>query len=168
MNPTRRLFVLAFAVALATPSFAVANEPAAAPSTGASIEPLQFGAPITVKKALPVAKLEKKPARFNGKTVKVEGTVRGVCQGQGCWIEIEAADGATILAKSLDESVLVPKDCQGWQVIVQGVVTRLAAKGHEEHAHAHAEIGEGHSCPAPSYVLATQGVVLKRAVAAKN
>lgn len=133
----------------------------------ASVTARPFGAPITVKKPVAMAKLEKKPARYAGKTVRLEGVVRDVCQGQGCWIEIEGPTGASFLAKSLDESVLVPKDCKGWQVVVQGVVTKLGAKGHEGHeVHAHTEAEEGHACPAPSYVIATQGVELKP-VAAK-
>ena len=36
------------------------------------------------------ARFAKNPTRFTGKTVKIEGTVRDVCQGRGCWIEVEA------------------------------------------------------------------------------
>ena len=71
-----------------------------------------YGAPITEKKAAKLDKVAKTPAKFRGKTVRLEGVVKNVCQGQGCWIEIESK-GATFLAKSLDESVLVPKDCKG-------------------------------------------------------
>lgn len=161
MKIHRLLPALSIAIAITLlPFSARAEEAAAAPQV--------YGAPVTVKKSLSLAKLEKKPERFVGKTVKIEGTVREVCQGRGCWIEVEGKDGSTFLAKSLDESVLVPKDCQGWQVIVQGVVTQLAAKGHEGHDHAHDEAEAGHSCPAPKFVVATQGVALKRAAAAKN
>jgi hypothetical protein len=129
----------------------------AAPPAGEAVS--TYGAPITLKKAVPVAKLGKKPERFEGKTIRLEGVVAKVCQGRGCWIEVEGPKGVTFLAKSLDESVLVPKDCKGQKVVVQGVVTRLDAQGHD-HA-AHAEEAEAHECPAPSWVLATRGVELR-------
>jgi hypothetical protein len=167
MTPIRMLPAAAIAFALAAAPLAHAGE-TPVQATVAPVEtpagPLTFGTPVTVKKAVDLGKLEKKPARFTGKTVKLEGTVKEVCQGRGCWIEIEGANGATFLAKSLDESVLVPMDVQGWKVIVQGVVTKLNAKGHEGHqGHSHEPGVAAHSCPAPSYVVATQGVELKPA-----
>jgi hypothetical protein len=48
--------------------------------------------------------------------------------------------------------------------VVQGVVTKQAAEGHE---HGHADGGAtegmtaGHTCPAPDYLVATPGAQLK-------
>jgi hypothetical protein len=165
MKPTHLLAATLLGLAIAASPLCAGESSTTAADAPTDVQ--KFGAPITVKKTLAVAKLDKKPSRYNGKKVKIEGTVRDVCQGRGCWIEIESADGATFLAKSLDESVLVPKDCQGWQVVVQGVVKQLNAKGHEGHDHAHVEGEEAHSCPAPSYVVATQGVELRKAAQKK-
>jgi hypothetical protein len=116
-----------------------------------------FGAAVTVKKATPVAKLAKNPAKMAGKKVRIEGTVKEVCQGRGCWIEVEA-DGASFLARSLDESVLVPKDCKGKKVVVQGTVKALPAVAKAEEP----APGEApHECPKPAWVLATEGVELR-------
>lgn len=120
-------------------------------------EPAKFGAPVTVKKSFPVAKLAAAPAKFEGKTVRIEGTVAEVCQGRGCWVRVKDDKGTLFLAKSLDETVLLPKDCAGQHVVVQGVVTALKAKPHEH------EEGEGHECPTPEYVVATQGIELRPA-----
>lgn len=120
-------------------------------------EPARFGAPVTVKKRLPVAKLAAAPAKFEGKTVRIEGMVADVCQGRGCWVRVKDDKGTLFLAKSLDESVLLPKDCVGQRVVVQGVVTALKAKPHEH------EEGEGHECPTPEFVVATQGAELRPA-----
>lgn len=127
----------------------------------AGTEPAKFGAALTVKKSVPVAKLAAAPAKFEGKTVRIEGTVAEVCQGRGCWVRVKDDKGQLFLAKSLDESVLLPKDCAGQYVVVQGVVTALKAKPHE-----HAE-GEGHECPTPEFVVATQGIELRPAAAKK-
>jgi hypothetical protein len=147
----RMLMPLALIVALGTT--------AGADTPGTSGEPLKVGAAITVKKPTDVGRLARNPRRYVGRTVRIEGTVKGVCQGMGCWVEVASARGATFLARSLDESVLLPKDCAGRKVVVQGVVTAMPAKGAEAHQHAEPP-GEGHVCPAPSYLISTQGVEL--------
>lgn len=130
----------------------------------AGTEPARFGAPVTVKKTVAVARLAAAPAKYEGKTVRIEGTVAEVCQGRGCWVRVKDAKGLLFLAKSLDETVLLPKDCAGQYVVVQGVVTALkpAAHEHEEEAGV-----EAHSCPTPEYVVATQGIELRPAAAKK-
>ena len=142
------LFATLLAGALATPAFAGA---------AATTENQRFGAPVVEKKVASLAKLARKPASFAGRTLRIEGVVKDVCQGQGCWVEVQDAKGATFIAKSLDESVLLPKDCKGQRIVVQGVVTALPAKGH---APDHDAELAAHECPAPSYVLSTQGVEL--------
>jgi hypothetical protein len=117
-----------------------------------------FGTAITEKKPVKFAKLVQSPSKFRGKTVRLEGVVKNVCQGAGCWIEVQSAKGETFLAKSLDESVLVPMDCQGQSVVVQGIVTTMPAKPHE-----HSE-EDGHSCPAPTWVVSMLGVQLTKYV----
>ena len=114
----------------------------------------KFGAPIKVKKAADLARLSQDPARFAGRQLRIEGTVKDVCQGMGCWVEVENG-GASFLARSLDESVLLPKDCKGRRVVVQGVVQALPRKVKEEAK------AEDHACPKPEWVLSTQGVELR-------
>lgn len=144
----KRIAASLLALALASAAFAGA-------------EPAKFGAAVTVKKSVPVAKLAAAPAKFEGKTVRIEGTVSEVCQGRGCWVRVKDDKGQLFLAKSLDESVLLPKDCAGQYVVVQGVVTALKAKPHEH------EEGEAHECPTPEFVVATQGIELRPAPARK-
>lgn len=129
---------------------------AAADTAGAAASPRRFGTPIKVKKSVDVAQLAKDPARFAGRRIRIEGRVKEVCQGRGCWVEVEA-NGASFLARSLDETVLLPKDCKGRPIVVQGVV-RVMPKAAK--AEAEAAASEGHACPKPEWVLATQGVEL--------
>lgn len=152
----RPLLLSALALLLAAAAFAGEGHKCSASSADAQ----RFGAAIKVKKCTPVAQLAKDPARMAGRKIKIEGVVKAVCQGRGCWFEVEAADGATFMARSLDESVLVPKDCKGRTVVVQGVVKALPASAREEaEKAAHAETP--HECPKPEWVLATQGVELR-------
>ncbi len=113
----------------------------------------RYGARITARKPVDIARLAQAPEKFKGKTVRLEGVVKDVCQGRGCWVEVADANGASFLARSLDESVLLPKDCKGQKVVVQGVVTTLPQKVKEEKP-------EGHACPKPEYVVSTRGVEL--------
>gem|GEM_PF-5964448 len=70
--------LLALVVTAAMPAFADT------PAAPASADPLKVGAPVTVKKPVDIAALAKKPAKFVGRTVLLEGTVKDVCQGRGC------------------------------------------------------------------------------------
>jgi hypothetical protein len=146
-----RLLLVGCALLVAGAAMAAAEKPG---DTGVQ----KFGSRIKVKKSLDIAELAKDPGQFSGKKVRIEGTVKDVCQGKGCWVEVEAS-GASFLARSLNEKVLLPKDCKGWSIVVQGVVRALPAAAKEE-AKAGA-VAEGHACPAPQWVLDTQGVELK-------
>ncbi len=134
---------------LATVALAAPGSPAAKGGPG----PRHFGAPITVKKPVDLARLAKNPARFAGRQVRLEGTVKEVCQGRGCWVEVESK-GASFLARSLDESVLLPRDCKGRRIVVQGVVKALPPAAKQE------PVEEGHACPKPAWVVATEGAFL--------
>ncbi len=132
----------------------VAGAAVAGPKQEACAGAKHFGAPVTVKKAVNIAKLAKSPSRFAGRTVRLEGIVKAVCQGKGCWVEVESK-GASFLARSMDESVLLPTDCEGRKVVVQGVVKALPRAAKEE------PVEVGHACPRPEWIVATEGVVLK-------
>jgi hypothetical protein len=147
----RHSLPLALIVCLASTALAGSDAPAT--------DAVKVGAAITTKKATDIAKLAKAPKKFVGQTIRIEGTVHKVCQGMGCWVEVASAKGVTFLAKSLDESVLLPKDCAGRKIVVQGVVTELPAKDAEGHQHADHK-AEDHECPTPSYVISTQGAEL--------
>ncbi len=146
---TRSIVAALCALCVAAPPVLAAGAP-----EGASVRKL--GAPVTVKKATPVARLAKDPARFAGRTLRIEGTVKDVCQGMGCWLRVESG-GADFLARSLDEKVLVPKDCKGQRVVVQGVVKTLPRSAAAEST----AKAQGHAGPAPEWVLATEGVELR-------
>ncbi len=136
----------------------VAGAAPAGEAKPASSDVQKFGARIKVKKVVDLAELASNPGQFAGKKIRIEGTVKEVCQGKGCWVEVEAG-GASFLARSLDEKVLLPKDCSGYAIVVQGVVKAMPAAAKSEAATA--AKAEGHACPAPEWLLATQGVELR-------
>ena len=141
-----RKFLVAALAALLLPAAAHAADP---PATA-----MHFGAPIQVKAPVNVARLAASPRKFKGRTVRLEGTVKEVCQGKGCWVEVADDKGASFMARSLDDSVLLPKDCKGWHVVVQGRVVALpGAVGLQAEP-------TDHACPKPEYVVSTAGVEL--------
>jgi hypothetical protein len=144
---------------LATCALLVAGTALAGEGTPCYSQAQKFGARIKVKQAVDLAQLVKEPGQFAGKKIRIEGTVKDVCQGKGCWVEVEA-NGVSFIARSLDEKVLLPKDCKGQKIVVQGVVKALPTAAKSE---AEAAKTEGHACPAPEWVLATQGIELMAA-----
>jgi hypothetical protein len=145
MRRTPLALIILLASVLAIPAFA---------GETSSAENQRFGAPVVEKKAANIGKLAKKPASFAGRTLRIEGVVKDVCQGMGCWVEVQDEKGVSFMARSLDESVLVPKDIKGRRIVVQGVIKPLPRAQAEEPK------PEGHACPRPEYVLATEGVEL--------
>ncbi len=145
----RRLFLAALAAIVLVPATVFAGETPAAPQ--------RFGAVVKAKAPVDVAKLANAPEKFKGKTIRLEGTVKDVCQGRGCWVEVTDDKGASFMARSLDESVLLPKDCKGMHVVVEGKVMALPMKVKNE------PLPTDHACPKPEYVVSTRGVELTAA-----
>jgi hypothetical protein len=110
-----------------------------------------FGAAPTVTDVTPIAQLLAKPADFQGKTVRVEGIVTGVCTMMGCWMAIAPSDapkGQAILIKVDDGVIVFPTSARGKRATAQGVVERVGSADAEgqEAAREHAE-HEGRTPP---------------------
>lgn len=93
---------------------------AAAPALAA---PVHVGAPVDVATATPIADILARPADFEGKVVKVEGEVSGVCTRMGCWMDIADADGQRIRVKVQDGVIVFPADSVGKKACAQGTVS---------------------------------------------
>jgi hypothetical protein len=107
--------------------------------------PQTFGAGVSLTETTPIARLLDKPADFEGKTVRVEGTVKAVCTMAGCWMAFAAADapdGRTLLVKVDDGVIVFPVSAKGRRAVAQGVIERVGANDAEgqeaaaEHARA--------------------------------
>jgi hypothetical protein len=100
--------LLAFAITL----------PAAAAGTGVHV-----GGEVTVAEATPIADILAAPADHEGKLVKVEGEVSGVCTARGCWMEIGDDAGHHIRIAVEDGVLVFPSDATGKPAVAQGKVT---------------------------------------------
>lgn len=86
-------------------------------------EVIKFGKEITVKEKTSISKILSAPAKFEGKTVVVEGKVLSVCQDSGCWIEIAGSNKEEKIKVKVEDGVIIfPKDAKGKTALVQGVV----------------------------------------------
>ena len=119
----------------------------------------QFGQRVTLQESMAIADLTKNPEKHVDKIVRIEGVVTGVCKGSGCWVEVQSPDGASVIAKSSDHSVCVPRNCEGRTIVVQGKFLKMEPRGEPEERD-HAEGEEPHVCPQPVYLISLDAVEL--------
>ncbi len=122
-----------------------------------------FGTAPTVSEVTPIPQLLAKPADFQGKTVRVEGVVTGVCTMMGCWMALAPTDapkGQAILIKVDDGVIVFPASARGKRATAQGVVERVGAADAEgqEAAREHAE-HEGRKDATSWQIKATGAIV---------
>jgi hypothetical protein len=128
-------------------------------------EPKTFGSGVSMTEVTSITRLLKEPAAFEGKTVRVEGTVKAVCAHMGCWMALastDAADAPTLRLKVDDGVIVFPVTAKGHRAAAQGVVERVAATDSEgkEAAGEHAK-AEGKAKDAASqwHIKATGAIV---------
>ena len=80
------------------------------------------GGELTVAQATPIADILAAPADHEGKVVKVEGEVTGVCTMNGCWMEIGDDAGRHIRVAVEDGVLVFPSDSTGKPAVAQGTV----------------------------------------------
>ena len=88
----------------------------------AAAAPAAVGAEITGAEATPIAEILAAPDRHAGKTVRVEGEVRGVCTRMGCWMDIADEAGRSLRIQVEDGVLVFPSDAVGRPAVAQGTV----------------------------------------------
>ncbi len=85
---------------------------------------LKRGAPISDSKKVSLAKVLKDPAKYSGKTVRVEGVIVRSCKMEGCWAELAPrADGKSVRVKMKDHAFFIPLQSAGAMARAEGVFT---------------------------------------------
>ena len=86
------------------------------------ITAISFGEEITQDNALSYDDMIDKMAGADSLNTKVVGTVEGVCQAKGCWINIvsDNPDQPSMFVKFKDYGFFMPKDIAGKKVIMEG------------------------------------------------
>ncbi|MDB4996477.1 MAG: hypothetical protein JWM74_3909 [Myxococcaceae bacterium] len=93
-------------------------ERAPAPAPAGTL--VKLGQPVTID-AVSLSDIAKNPKAYKGKSIATTGTVKAVCQEQGCWMEIVDAK-ADANVRMHGHSFFVPKTAHGKQAKVQGTV----------------------------------------------
>lgn len=125
-------------------------------------QPQTFGTGVSLTENTPLASLIERPADFEGKTVRVEGTVQAVCQHMGCWMAF-AADGApggkTLFVKVDDGVIVFPVTAKGRRAVAQGVIQRIGGANPEEKEAAAEHAAQTAAAPTMWQLKATGAVV---------
>jgi hypothetical protein len=90
----------------------------------------QFGKPLTLKEETKVSEIMAKPDAYNGKLVKVSGTVTDVCPHKGCYIIIASDQRFQSIQFKVDDGVIVfPANLKGKKVVAEGTVFKWTQDG---------------------------------------
>lgn len=81
-----------------------------------------FGKPIELTETTPLGDVVAAPAKFEARRILLRGRIADVCQKKGCWTVLQQGD-ATLRVRFADYGFFLPKDCQGRQALVEGVVS---------------------------------------------
>jgi hypothetical protein len=111
----------------------------------------QFGEPLALAEETKISEILANPQDYDGKTVKVRGTIVDVCPHMGCWIRIAGDNRFQSIQFKVEDGVITfPIDLKGLDVEAEGVVAILSpSQGHEGHNHeAHAKAGQNEKVPA--------------------
>ncbi|HRC85124.1 MAG TPA: DUF4920 domain-containing protein [Thermoanaerobaculia bacterium] len=87
--------------------------------TRAAVE--QYGAGVTLAESTSLARLMAAPEQFEGKQVRVEGSVLDVCPKKGCWLKL-GAEGSSVRVKVEDDVIVFPRSAKGQKAVVEGTV----------------------------------------------
>jgi len=96
------------------------------PALASTCEKVSYGSGVTLTDTTAVQSILAQPEAFVGKEVRVEGKVKEVCEMAGCWMDLEAGDGAqTMKIKVKDGVIVFPVAARGKQAVAQGKVEDL-------------------------------------------
>lgn len=105
-----RRFVLAVLIALVCAPIAAAADRA-------------FGEPLTADlEVTAIADIVADPDAWEGRRVRIEGDVSGVCQMKGCWLELVSPENVALRVKVDDGVIVFPPDTVGHQAVAEGEV----------------------------------------------
>lgn len=99
-------------------------------------------------------------------TGKVKGEIKEVCAMKGCWMTIDLPNGQTMRVTFKDYGFFVPKNSQGYPVIIEGVATKkitdvATLKHYAEDAGKSQEEIDAITSPKQEYAFEAIGVIIK-------
>lgn len=97
---------------------------------------IKRGMPISASsKTISLAKAMKNPAKYAGKTVRVEGVIVRSCKMEGCWMELAPdKDSASIHIDMKNHSFFIPLNSAGFKATAEGMISvKTLSKAQVDH-----------------------------------
>ena len=97
----------------------------------------KLGTGVSLKETTAIKALVVEPARYVGKTVRVDGVATAVCTHMGCWMAVAAEGdekGATVRLKVDDGVIVFPVTAKGRKVSAEGVFEIVGATAEAKEA----------------------------------
>jgi len=86
----------------------------------------KYGKELTMKKETKIRDILKRPDSFEGKMVLVKGKITGVCDKQGCWIDIVGnMKDSKIRGKVNDGEIVFPLEAIGKTAKIEGEFQKI-------------------------------------------
>lgn len=119
-----------------------------------------YGAGVSQAESVPMATLLADPKAYEGKAVRVEGTVTDVCPKRGCWFEMAGEQpGQKMRFKVRDGEMVFPMDAKGKYALAEGVVAVQALSLEETRQYLEYQAREYGSAVDPASVTEPMTVV---------
>ena len=126
-------------------------------SAASNSAPETFGNSVGEGETVPIAEILADPEGFEGKEVRIEGTVSDVCPKKGCWMELrQGEEGPAVRVPMAGHSFFLPRDVAGRHARIEG---RVAMRELSPEARAHHE-SEGAQATASALLALCALVVL--------
>ena len=96
---------------------------------------LKRGAPIGKSKKVSLEKVLNDPAKYEGKTVRVEGVIVRSCKMEGCWAELAPSkEGKSVRVKMKDHAFFIPLQSAGAMARAEGIFSvKTLSKAQVDH-----------------------------------
>lgn len=112
-----------------------------------------------------------KPELYDGKSIRLGGTIGSVCQKKGCWMRVGEA-GSDVFVRFKDYGFFMPLDSAGAEVVMEGVfkVTELSVAQQQHYLEDAKKFDEAKKVTQPKkeFSFMAQGVGMKNPPAAKT
>lgn len=92
-----------------------------------------YGAGSGAGPTVSLADLLADPRAYDGKEIRVAGTISGVCPKKGCWMELRDPEDRRLRVKVTDGVIVFPIEAEGLQAAARGVV-RIREMSRESYA----------------------------------
>jgi len=95
-------------------------------STETKPEGTVYGDGVSTIETIKISELVAKADELEGKTVRVEGLVTGVCAKRGCWFKMASdKEFESLTIKVTDGVIVFPMSMKGKHAVAEGVVQKI-------------------------------------------